>query len=88
MGQLDFGKLGLWPGGFLEIKAESQFGDFLQSQTGSISPVNAAGLFPVPFQSKSALSSVQFTQFLAPSFGVFLGKLDVLGGMRTSLLTT
>jgi porin len=77
---VDFGKLGLWPGGFLEIKAETQFGDFLQSQTGSISPVNAASLFPVPFQSKSALSTVLFTQFLAPSFGVFLGKLDVLGG--------
>ena len=42
--------------------------------------MNAAGLFPVPFQSESALSSVLFTQFLAPSFGVFLGKLDVLGG--------
>jgi porin len=77
---LDFGKLGLWPGGFLKIKAESQFGEFLSDQVGSIAAVNADVLFPVPFDSKSALSNVQFTQFLAPSFGVFLGKLDVLGG--------
>jgi porin len=77
---VDFGKLGLWPGGFLQIKAESQFGELLRSPVGSISAVNAAGLLPVPFASQSALSTVLFTQFLAPSFGGFLGKLDVLGG--------
>jgi porin len=77
---LDFGKLGLWPGGFLKIKAESQFGEFLSDQVGAIAAADADGLFPVPFDSKSALSNVQFTQFLAPFFGVFLGKLDVLGG--------
>jgi porin len=77
---LDFGKMGLWPGGFLNIRAESQFGEFLSDQTGSIAAANIDGLFPVPFESKSALSNVVFTQFLAPSFGVFLGKLDILGG--------
>jgi len=55
---VDFGKLGLWPGGFLTLKAESQFGDFLKGRPGSLILVNADALFPVPFDSTSASSVV------------------------------
>jgi porin len=78
---VDTGKLGLWPGGFLSMKAETQFASFLESgQTGALLAPNAAALYPLPFEETSALSSVVFTQFLAKFFGIYLGKIDIFGG--------
>jgi porin len=75
---VDTGKLGLWPGGFLALKAETQFASFLESgHTGALFAPNAAALYPVPFDETSALSSVVFTQFLAKFFGIYLGKIDI-----------
>jgi porin len=75
---VDTGKLGLWPGGFLSLKAETQFASFLESgHTGALFAPNAAALYPVPFEETSALSSVVFTQFLAKFFGIYLGKIDI-----------
>jgi porin len=77
---VDTGKLGLWPGGFLSMKAETQFASFLQSgQTGALLAPNAAALYPVPFDETTGLSSVVFTQFLAKFFGIYLGKIDIFG---------
>lgn len=72
---VDFGKLGLWPGGFLSIFAESQFGTSVNLNTGGLTAVNVAALFPVPNDQITTLSSVQFTQFFTQWFGVYLGKL-------------
>jgi porin len=78
---VDTGRLGLWPGGFLSIKGESQFGSYLQgSDTGALYPTNAAALYPMPFDETTTLTSVVFTQFLAKFFGVYLGKIDTFGG--------
>ena len=78
---VDTGKLGLWPGGFLTIYGESQFGSYLQGkQTGALLPPNAAALYPIPFDDTTTLTSVVFTQFLAKWFGLYLGKLDTFGG--------
>jgi porin len=78
---VDTGKLGLWPGGFLSLKAETQFASFLKSgHTGALLAPNAAALYPLPFDETSALSSVVFTQFLAKFFGIYLGKIDIFGG--------
>jgi porin len=86
---VDTGKLGLWPGGFLSLKAETQFASFLESgQTGALLAPNAAALYPVPFEETSALSSVVFTQFLAKWFGIYLGKIESSAPMRTRLRTT
>jgi porin len=77
---VDTGKLGLWPGGFLSLKAETQFASFLESsQTGALLAPNAAALYPVPFDDTTVLSSVVFTQFLAKFFGLYLGKIDTFG---------
>jgi porin len=77
---VDTGKLGLWPGGFLSMKAETQFASFLESgQTGALFAPNAAALYPVPFDETTGLSSVVFTQFLAKFFGIYLGKIDIFG---------
>jgi porin len=78
---VDTGKLGLWPGGFLRIKGESQFGSYLQGKhTGALLAPDAAALYPLPFDEETTLTSVVFTQFLAKSFGIYLGKLDTFGG--------
>jgi porin len=78
---VDTGKLGLWPGGFLKIFGESQFGSYLQGkQTGALLPPNAAAIYPIPFDDTTTLTSVVFTQFLTKWFGIYLGKLDTFGG--------
>jgi len=74
---VDTGKLGLWPGGFLSVLGESQFGKYLNGkQTGALLPPDAAALYPLPFDETTTLTSVVFTQFLAKWFGLFLGKID------------
>ena len=78
--KLDFGKLGLWPGGFLKVFGETQFGNSVISQTGALTASSTDALFPVPAEETSTLSSVMFTQFLSKSFGVYLGKLETLDG--------
>ena len=40
---LDTGKLGLWPGGFLKVKAFSTFGDTVDNDSGATLPVNIVG---------------------------------------------
>jgi porin len=78
---VDTGKLGLWPGGFLSVMGKSQFGSFLQgSETGALLPPNATALYPVPFDEETTLTSVVFTQFLAKFFGIYLGKIDTFSG--------
>jgi porin len=78
---VDTGKLGLWPGGFLHIMGESQFGSYLNGkETGALLPPNAAALYPLPFDETTTLTSVVFTQFLAKWFGLYLGKIDTFSG--------
>ena len=78
---VDTGKLGLWPGGFLKIKGESQFGSYLKGKnTGALLPPDAAALYPIPFDEETTLTSVVFTQFLAKFFGIYLGKIDTFSG--------
>jgi porin len=77
--KLDFEKLGLWPGGFLQVNGESYFGDNVNRRTGALMPVNNDALWPLPGDDITALPSVVFTQFLADRFAVFAGKLDTTG---------
>src|SRR5688572_13384709 len=78
---VDTGKLGLWPGGFLRLKGESQFGSYLRGDdTGTLLPTDAAALYPLPFDEETTLTSVVFTQFLAKWFGLYLGKIDTFSG--------
>jgi porin len=78
---VDTGKLGLWPGGFLSLMGESQFGSYLKgSHTGALLPANAAALYPIPFDEETTLTSLVFTQFLAKWFGLYLGKIATFSG--------
>jgi porin len=78
---LDTGKLGLWPGGFLRIKAFSTFGDTVNNAAGGTIPANFVGLLPQPDNSTtSALVNLTFMQFFTKWFGVYAGKAYTLGG--------
>jgi porin len=45
---LDTGKLGLWPGGFLKVKAFTGYGNTENHDSGGVVPVNMLGLLPDP----------------------------------------
>lgn len=77
---LDTGKLGLWPGGFLNVHAMSGYGDNENKDVGSIgTAVNTAGLLPGPNLS-TALVNLTYTQFLTKWLGLYAGKIDALQG--------
>ena len=39
----DFQKMGLWPGAFVRVYAETQFGDFINISSGGLVPANLDG---------------------------------------------
>lgn len=75
---IDTGKLGLWPGGFLTSELEGNFGNAVNANTGSLMPVNTNHVFPLTGKDDICLSSLHFTQFLSPYFGLYFGKLATL----------
>lgn len=79
-GKLDTQKLGLWPGGFLQVELEGNWADSVNGNTGALSPVNTNQLFPVPVGSNVALPDLSFAQFLSAYAGVIVGKLDTTTG--------
>lgn len=76
--KLDTGRMDLWPGGLIELHAESFFGQSLIGKVGSA--VNDDALYPLPGSRDVMLSHLTLTQFLSESFGIVLGKLDTTGG--------
>lgn len=75
---VDTQKLGLWPGGFLKISADTGFGSNVYDASGATVPVNTAALVPAPNDRTTALTNLTFTQFLSPKFGLAAGKIDTL----------
>jgi porin len=74
--RMDFEKMGLWKGGFIRLFAESQFGDFINSHTGAMTAANTDGLFPIPDENETTLTSVAYYHYLSNNFCLFTGKLD------------
>lgn len=93
---VDAGKLGLWPGGFLKVYANSTFGQSALPDSGALVPVNTAMLFPKPDEPSTGLLHATFMQFLSPKFGLVAGKIftvdagagDFTGNYRTQFLNT
>jgi porin len=79
---VDTGKLGLWPGGFLKVYGDTGFGDSVLRSSGAIVPVNTMALVPKPNEPTSALLHATFTQFLSPKLGLFAGKIFTLDGFK------
>lgn len=74
--QVDAQKLGLWPGGFLTLFAETSYENNVNPKAGAIEATDIAAQYPQVDRNNTTLSSVVFTQFLTAWFGVFAGKLD------------
>jgi len=74
----DFQKMGLWEGAFLDIQAMHQFGEWINTDSGMLVPVNADGVLPLPDYRDVAVSQVKFTQFLSESVAVYFGKINTM----------
>jgi porin len=93
---LDTGKAGLWPGGFLRINAISGFGETVQSDVGALSFVNTLNLLPKANAQTTGLEGATFTQFLSRQVGLVAGKVftvdgfqgEFTGNFRTQFLNT
>src|SRR5262245_18640533 len=79
---IDTGKLGLWPGGFLKLSADSGFGRNVLVESGAIVPVNTPAIVPAPGQQTTALTNATFMQFLSTKFGLMVGKVYTLDGFQ------
>jgi porin len=75
---VDTDKLGLWPGGFLRVSADTGLGTNMFHKSGAIVPVNTAALFPAPNEHTTALTNATFMQFLSEKFGLVIGKFNTL----------
>lgn len=74
---LDTGKAGLWPGGTLYVRSQTQFGEFGDADSGQLVPYNTNGLYPYPGKSRMALTGFNYTQFVTPWLGFVGGKIDL-----------
>jgi porin len=77
---LDFQKMGLWPGAFVRLYGETQYGNFVNSRTGTITGANLDGMLPLVDDSTTTLTAAVFYQFLSKNIGLFFGKIDTLDG--------
>ena len=77
---VDTGKLGLWPGGFLTVELEGNFGHGANLRTGALSPINDNQLFPTAGGDQLNLPALNFAQFVSHYAGVVVGKLDTTSG--------
>ena len=77
---LDFQKMGLWPGAFVRLYAETQYGSFVNSRAGTIAGVNLDGMLPLVNDRTTTLTGAVFYQFLSENLGLFFGKVDTLDG--------
>jgi porin len=79
-GNLDTGKAGLWPGGFLTAELEGNWESSVNSKTGALMAADTTQLFPVSGSRDVALSNLSFAQFLSHYIGFTLGKFDTIVG--------
>jgi porin len=81
---MDLEKLGAWKGLFLKLRGESQFGEFINRDTGAILAANAEGLLPTDGGQNTALTNILVTQFLSERLAVFVGKIDAFDGDKNA----
>jgi porin len=74
---LDTGKAGLWPGGFLKVQSVSSFGSNIGRDVGSLVPANLSWILP-SIEEDTGLQELTYTQFLSPQFGMVIGKINTI----------
>ena len=84
--ELDTARMGLWPGGYIKVRGETEFGHGIGDKVGSVSPTNFDALFPEPDDcGLTTLTEAWMMQFLSEKLYVLAGKVDVsrLPGQNT-----
>ncbi len=83
---LDAGKLGVLPGFFMNLHAETRFGTDVNNIDGLIAPSNLPMSFPDAHRDITSITGLKFTQALSEKFAVYLGKINTLDeyGLRYS----
>jgi porin len=80
---LDTHKLGLWPGGSVELEADTGFGNNVLQDSGALIPINTAATIPGVNERTTALMNATFTQGLSQTVSVALGKFNTLEAGET-----
>ncbi|MBI5762834.1 MAG: carbohydrate porin [Planctomycetes bacterium] len=79
--RFDTARMGLWPGGLITLRGETQFGQSINSKVGALGAPNYQALLPVPGDSgETTLSEFFLTQALSEKFVVVAGKMDLTTG--------
>lgn len=79
--KLDSARMGLWPGGLITLRGETQFGQSINSKVGAIDSPNMDALLPVADDpGMTTLSEFNITQALSEKFMLVAGKLDPMAG--------
>ncbi|MDX2495503.1 MAG: carbohydrate porin [Desulfuromusa sp.] len=77
---IDFDRMGLIPGGLLQIRAVSRYGNSVNGISGSIIPVNTDATHPTTSTLDDDvglwLPVINYTQFLSEKFALGFGKYD------------
>jgi porin len=81
-GTIEFEKLIGWEGLFVNLHAESRFGDSVNPLVGSMIPANFAMEFPKPQGAASALTNMSIEQFLGENWVVTFGKFNQADGVN------
>ncbi len=83
-GKLDYfvdiegGKLGLSEGLFVDLHAETRFGQSVNDNDGLLTPSNIAMSFPESDSSITSITGLKLTQALSETFALFAGKINTL----------
>jgi porin len=76
--KLDTNRMGLWPGGAVTIRGETEFGHDINKQVGAVSPVNFDSLLPMPDDpGLTTLTEFWVLQALSKQVFVMAGKMDL-----------
>lgn len=77
---IDFDRMGLIPGGLMQIRAVSRYGQSVNGINGSLIPVNTDAGHPFTSETDDEvplwLPVINYTQFLSQTFALSLGKYD------------
>ncbi|MGB7159536.1 MAG: carbohydrate porin [Tepidisphaeraceae bacterium] len=79
---IDLYRMGLMPGAFIKVRAESRYGESVNDMSGAILPVSTDGFFPLTDSIDEdiaiTVTAVTYYQYLSEKFALFGGKLDSL----------
>ena len=79
---LDLDRMGVLPGALVAFRAQSRFGDSVNTDTGLLLPVNTYSNFPLTDPPDEdvpiAITELNYTQFFSEQFGLLAGKITTM----------